>query len=460
MVTFNEMKQKRKSRSFNRVPRAASIIAEVVGTDADNDRVTVKLSQVAADALKVEDAGKTFDISIKKAASDRQPNLSDLLGKTGGNIGQDMRVEAGSFLRLDNVTLDNKTNCLETSWANLAAGPRALANDPVKPELLSGMVKTSYNDYKTADGKDTRRWATEVMFTSKAVQVATVANLSSAVEKILGDQNPVGGTPQALVRLTLNDTGEPMHFYARKNWNKEAEALETPDAAVARFMQENDLEDLDMSNLTVEVVPMVRLFPGGETQKEINCRMGDNMKLPTFRGPSRYDITEVHGDQRRKNSAAVTSRKAASAKSLELVKTIAAERNRKPEFGDKPTQGQVAAWLQENGLQLGWAHGDVLVRFRTDRETGQTFSFPSACSTTTRTGIQLDAITTPYAPNHNEWLKSELQEARDVRQAAREDTVIVEGEPASSGQDDLSHGDLQESLADEPADTAAGPTPF
>ena len=236
-----------------------------------------------------------------------------------------MRVEAGSFLRLDNVTLDSKTNCLETSWVNLAAGPRALANDPVKSELLSGMVKTSYNDFKSPEGKDTRRWATEVMFTSKAIQVATVANLSSSVKKILGDKNPVDGTPQALVRLTLNDTGEPMHFYARKNWNKEAEALETPDAAVARFMHENDLEDLDMSNLTVEVVPMVRLFPGGETQKEINCRMGDNLKLPTFRGPSRYDITEVHADQRRKNSAAVTSRKAASAKSLELVKTIASE---------------------------------------------------------------------------------------------------------------------------------------
>ena len=71
MVTFNEMKQKRKSRSYNRVPRAASIIAEVVDTDADNDRVTVKLSQVAADALKIEDLGKTFDISIRKAASDR-----------------------------------------------------------------------------------------------------------------------------------------------------------------------------------------------------------------------------------------------------------------------------------------------------------------------------------------------------------------------------------------------------
>ena len=459
MVTFNDLKQKRASRSYNRVPRAASVLAEVVSTDADTDRVTVKLSQAAAGALKIEDSSQTFDIRIKKAASDRQPNLADLLGKPGGKISQDMRVEAGSFLRLDNVTLDSKSNCLETSWANLAAGPRALANDPVKPALLSGLVKTSFHDYKAEDGKNTRRWATEVLFTHNAVQVTTAANLASALEKVLDDPNTVGGSPQALVRLTYSEMGEPLHFYARKNWIEEAAQREKPQTAVARFMQDNDLEGLNMSNLTVEVIPMVRLSPGGETQNEINCRMGDNLKKPTFRGSSRYDITEVHGDQRCSNPPAVGSRKAATAKSLEFANSLATERDRKPEFGSKPTQGQVAAWLQENSLQLGWAHGDVLVRFRNDEATGQTYGFPTACSTTTRTGIQLDAISTPYAPNHAEWLKSKLQEARDARQAAREDTVIVADDPASPGESDLSHSDLQDSLADEPLQDAASPTP-
>ena len=459
--SFKDLKKSRKTR-FNRVPQAASVIAEVVSTDPDNDRITVRLSSVAAAALKLDDQGKALALSIKQAASDRQPNMNDLLGKKGGNARNDMKVEPGSFLRLDNVSVDGET--LQTSWANLAAGPRALANDDIQPKLASGMIRTSYRNTKSQDGEDVRRWATEIMFPDQAVKVDNVANLSAAAERILTEYNLDGmARAQALVRITDGETGDPFHLIIQQRWNKQAEAMETPDAAVARLMEDQTLKlaELDMSGVSVEVVPMTRLLPGGETRKQLNCLMTKNLKLNTFRGAGKYDVTEIHQDQRLvRNAGGINSRKPASAESLQLAKNIAGERGRNTEFGDKPTQGQVSAWLDENTLKLGWARGDVLVRFNTDKETGETFAFAAACSTTTRTGIAQEAITTPHASNHGEWLKRELLESRNIRKDAHEDTVIIEGGPDAPGQEEVSHAQLDDAYGDEPLTAEELAPPF
>lgn len=458
MVKSFQDRKRQGKRSFNkRPPSASSVIAEVVSVDADNDQVNVKLSAAALASLKIDNPQEAYAINIVKAASGKQPNLNDLLGKPGGNSQTSMTVGEGSFIRMDNVSI--KDGNLSTTWINLAAGPKALASDRREPKLLSGMIRTRPNRFTGDDGKEIQTWNSDVLFPDQAVEVKSVAQLSEAIQRVFQDEDlSEAGPVSAVVRCT-NSSGEPAHLFAFRKTNRETGEVEQPDSAAARFMEDQGITADQLEGQVIEVLPQVRVRPGGLLQSQINCEMEKRLKNePSYRGHGKYSITEIHPNSRPRPSGGVESRRAASEKSIEAANRLAERRAVKPTYGDNPTQGQVSVFIENNNLVLGYAPGDVLVRFGT-AENGNPTRFASACATMNRTGIILDAIRTPHAPNHGDWLKAEMQEARQIRQAAIEDSVIRNDGPAASKDDEVSHSDLAEvPMEDDYNNDSAGPS--
>lgn len=451
MVKFDELKKNRGNRS-KRPPNASSVIAEVVSVDADNDRVEVKLTEMASASLQIDEPAESYPISIRKAVSDRQPNLNDLLGKEGGKSSAPMTVEPGSFIRMENVVLEGNGS-LSTGWLTLAAGPNALAGDAREARLLTGMVKTSYRNVKDQDGNLVRKWDTDIMFPEKAVGVETVASLSDAVGKVLDDPDLAGmDRKTAIVRFTNKETGEPVHDFVNRRMDRESQELESSDSAVARFVEKNKLDDQSLAAISVEVIPSVRVSPGTEARKLMNCEMQKALKDNWFNPNRRYSMTEIHPDQRLRPSGGVNSRNPASERSLEAARRLAEQRDRKVEFGENPTQGQISAFIEDNNVRMGWARGDVLVRFKNHKETGEPYCFAGSCATMTRTGIQLDAVQTPHSTVHADWLKREQQESRDIRKAAYEETVIIDGDPTNDTPEDEMHDEINQAYEQDPVD--------
>ena len=438
MTKFKDLKS-RKNNYTKRSPSVASSIAKVISTDPETESVKVSISPVKADILDVPH-DKVYTLSIKEARnSDRQPNIKDLLGLKGGNSTQDMKVGEGSYLLLNNIRPQG--DVLETTWANLAAGPKAIENDVKEPTVYSGMVCTRFYNQKGPDGAIVgRRWTTSVLNVSESVKVDSPADLSKALISVL-DTMDEPGTPLAHVRVTENESGDPRSYFVSRSWDQEAGGHESAEAAVTRFMAANSLTDLEMDGVTVEVVPGRSLRVGGEIVKELTANYKDKMRLPSFRGTSKYGITEIHRNQRLVDPDTVSSRNSASEKITAFSSSLGQERDRKesPPPGADRSQGHHAAWIKENLLMFGYAKGDVLVRSRADKDSGEVYDFATVCAPATLTGIELEAIKTPHAPNHDNWLMRELQSSRDAVAAAKDDAVIEQNIAEDPGEE-LMHG--------------------
>ena len=414
-MSFKDLKRK---QSRSRGPaKVASVIASV--ESVTDDDVFVRISAGAAQRL-----GHDADALLRLAIQDlpgqtRQPGIADLLGKKGRVLPSvDMRVEANSMLKLENVNV--KEDTITARWVSLAAGPRALANDPIPPTIVDGYIRTA--PVRNKDGE--RRWRTTCLDVRNAATVESVEDLQSTVEDLLSRPDI---RQNAMIRMSSRDTGEVADpEYAGRRYDRDTGTLESAADAADRAVSGRIRQGIDSEDTIVEVIPLMQFMIGDVSGAQIDKAWEETINKPSVRGSRKFVLTEIHPDQRLPGRGELNNPAAApTEKQVALADIISTERDRPIPDGVKSTAGSISAWIEGNTAIMGFARGEIALRHRINEQTGEQHAFPVGTSSYTLSGYPPQSISTPGNDNAFNYARAAAAEAKESRTRLLADATVA-----------------------------------
>ena len=396
-------RRQRQSRSKNSTLR--STILTIASVDKEKPAILVEPPESAVEALGLPKK-RLLPLEIQPV-SRNQLNIHDLVGDMKlGNSDLESEVAPGHAIKADGLEYgDGK---LVSRWVSIA-------NRKDGATVVDGWLRTSMG--RSADGDQTF-WRTELLKADEAVQAGSVQEAQDAIAEVLA--RPGAGRAVAVLRYG-DEHGETEHHYVSRR--RVDDGFESPEAAAERYMAENEetvrgalSTDGGEAAATIEVVEN-RMFPiGGAAQKGLDRAYAQSAQDGgLIKGSRKYDLTEVHAEQRCRAEPAADSSKPASEKQIKLVADIARERRRNPHPAAETSAGAASAWIDENRVQFGWSRGQAVLREMTGDDGDYTIAVGLA--TQTASGRQIDAIATPACPNAPKHLAAQAKRQASARAA-------------------------------------------
>ena len=423
-------KRQQQGRKRQRKPMAASAMLRVVEVDKTAKTITVTLPGNTAAQINSDSTGP-LELAIRpNAAFQRvQPTMLDLLGDPKRTIRTSMEVAPDSVIVADNLQMeDDKVSC---SWVALGAGPaadreagkRAGLDGPKHAEIAEGWLLARQRKVDV-DGTTQDRIGCEMLCIEDAQQIPAGADADAQSQAITAALTAAGpGRGEAVVRLSDPRSGASMHEFVSLRDRDSGEKL-SPEAAAALAVERirSYGEDEDGPPPVMEVIPMRKIAIGGETQKQLfDAWRGDNKAEVNF-GTRKYHTAEIYHPDRQQTPRNLKVQLPASEKQIALVESVAQRRSRAVPDTVKESSAAASAWLEQNLLRQGWAHGQVLTREQ-EGDNGELYHIAIGAALHRRGGVEINGIPTKGNPKAADFAREQGELAQSQRASLQRGVV-------------------------------------